>query len=93
MVIPVFCNESQCSVTYQTNIDAALELIANAAAGGMRDALSILDEDDCDVFGLDLIRERARLAGSVRQAVNLLREKLIGRVLARDVVDEETGEY
>jgi len=52
----------------------------------------IVREDDCDVFGLDLIRERARLAGSVRQAVNLLREKLIGRVLARDVVDEETGE-
>ncbi|MBF1326364.1 MAG: DNA-directed RNA polymerase subunit beta', partial [Megasphaera micronuciformis] len=52
----------------------------------------IVREDDCDVFGLDLVRERARLAGSVRQAVNLLREKLIGRVLARDVVDEETGE-
>ena len=52
----------------------------------------IVREDDCDVFGLDLVRERARLAGSVRQAVNLLRDKLIGRVLARNVVDEETGE-
>ena len=52
----------------------------------------IVREDDCDVFGLDIVRERARLAGSVRQAVNLLREKLIGRVLARDVIDAETGE-
>lgn len=52
----------------------------------------IVREDDCDVFGLDLVRERARLAGSCRQAVALLREKLIGRVLAREVVDPETGE-
>ena len=52
----------------------------------------IVREDDCDVFGLDLVCERARLAGSVRQAVNLLRDKLIGRVLARNVVDEETGD-
>ena len=42
----------------------------------------IVREDDCDVFGIDLVRERARLASSCRQAVNLLREKLIGRVLA-----------
>ena len=42
----------------------------------------IVREDDCDVFGIDLVRERARLASSCRQAVNLLRDKLIGRVLA-----------
>lgn len=52
----------------------------------------IVREDDCDVFGIDLVRERARLASSCRQAVNLLRDKLIGRVLAREAVDPETGE-
>ena len=52
----------------------------------------IVREDDCDVFGIDLVRERARLASSCRQAVNLLRDKLIGRVLAREAIDPETGE-
>ncbi|EFD94319.1 DNA-directed RNA polymerase subunit beta' [Megasphaera lornae] len=52
----------------------------------------IVREDDCDVFGIDLVRERARLASSCRQAVNLLRDKLIGRVLARNAVDPETKE-
>ncbi|MCH4166512.1 MAG: DNA-directed RNA polymerase subunit beta' [Megasphaera sp.] len=52
----------------------------------------IVREEDCDVFGIDLVRERARLASSCRQAVNLLRDKLIGRVLVRDIADPETGE-
>lgn len=52
----------------------------------------IIREDDCDVFGIDLVRERARLASSCRQAVNLMRDKLIDRVLARDAVDPETQE-
>ncbi|MCH4178897.1 MAG: DNA-directed RNA polymerase subunit beta' [Megasphaera sp.] len=52
----------------------------------------IVREEDCDVFGIDLVRERARLASSCRQAVNLLRDKLIGRVLVRDIMDPETGE-
>ena len=52
----------------------------------------IVREDDCDVFGIDLVRERARLAGSCRQAVTLLADKLIGRVLAKEIVDTETGE-
>lgn len=52
----------------------------------------IVREDDCDVFGIDLVRERARLASSCRQAVNLMRDKLIDRVLARDAVDTESGE-
>ena len=52
----------------------------------------IVREEDCDVFGIDLVRERARLASSCRQAVNLLREKLIGRVLARAAADPETQE-
>ena len=52
----------------------------------------IVREDDCDVFGIDLVRERARLASSCRQAVNLLREKLIGRVLAKPAIDPETAD-
>ena len=48
--------------------------------------------DDCDVVGIDLVRERARLATSPRQALELLKDKLIGRVLDKDVVNVETGE-
>ena len=52
----------------------------------------IVREDDCDVVGIDLVRERARLATSSRQALELLKDKLIGRVLDKDVVNAETGE-
>ena len=47
----------------------------------------IVREDDCDVVGIDLVRERARLATSPRQALELLKDKLIGRVLDKDVVN------
>ena len=52
----------------------------------------IVREDDCDVVGIDLVRERARLATSPRQALEMLKAKLIGRVLDKDVVNVETGE-
>nr|WP_054674850.1 DNA-directed RNA polymerase subunit beta' [Veillonella denticariosi] len=52
----------------------------------------IVREDDCDVVGIDLVRERARLATSSRQALDLLKDKLLGRVLDKDVVNAETGE-
>ncbi|MBM6825261.1 DNA-directed RNA polymerase subunit beta' [Veillonella magna] len=52
----------------------------------------IVREEDCDVVGIDLVRERARLASSTRQAVNLLKDKLIGRVLDKDVIVPSTGE-
>ena len=52
----------------------------------------IVREDDCDVVGIDLVRERARLATSPRQALEMLKDKLIGRVLDKDVVNTETGE-
>lgn len=52
----------------------------------------IVREDDCDVVGIDLVRERARLATSPRQALEMLKDKLIGRVLDKDVVTAETGE-
>ena len=52
----------------------------------------IVREDDCDVVGIDLVRERARLATSPRQALEMLKDKLIGRVLDKDIVNAETGE-
>ena len=52
----------------------------------------IVREDDCDVVGIDLVRERARLATSPRQALEMLKDKLIGRVLDKDGVNAETGE-
>lgn len=52
----------------------------------------IVREDDCDVVGIDLVRERARLATSPRQALEMLKDKLIGRVLDKEVVNAETGE-
>ena len=52
----------------------------------------IVREDDCDVVGIDLVRERTRLATSPRQALEMLKDKLIGRVLDKDVVNVETGE-
>ena len=42
-------------------------------------------------LGIDLVRERARLATSPRQALELLKDKLIGRVLDKDVVNVKQG--
>lgn len=52
----------------------------------------IVREDDCDVFGINLVRERARLAKSSAGAIEVLRETLLGRVVAEDVIDPQTGE-
>lgn len=52
----------------------------------------IVREEDCDVVGIDLVRERARLATSSRQAIELLKVELTGRVLDKAVVNPETGE-
>ena len=50
----------------------------------------IVREDDCDVVGIDLVRERARLASNAKAAIAMLKDKLIGRILAQDVTDEAT---
>ncbi|MBR1552954.1 MAG: DNA-directed RNA polymerase subunit beta', partial [Schwartzia sp.] len=52
----------------------------------------IVREDDCDVVSIDLVRERARLATSSEEAVEILRDMLVGRVLGAAVADPETGE-
>ena len=43
----------------------------------------IVREDDCGLFGTTSSANGPVLASSCRQAVNLLREKLIGRVLGK----------
>ena len=52
----------------------------------------IVREEDCDVVGINLVRERARLAKSAAAAVEVLKELLVDRVLGADVIDPETGE-
>ena len=49
-------------------------------------------EDDCDVVGINLVRERARLAPSTANAIEVLHDTLMGRLLAADVLNPETGE-
>ena len=44
------------------------------------------------MVGIDLARERARLARNTKDALTYLKDDLIGRVLDRDVVDPMTGE-
>jgi len=52
----------------------------------------IVREEDCDVIGINLLRERARLSKSSASAIEVLRDTLLGRVLAEEVVSPETGE-
>ncbi len=52
----------------------------------------IVREDDCDVVGINLVRERARLAPSTANAIEVLHDTLMGRLLAADVLNPETGE-
>lgn len=52
----------------------------------------IVREEDCDVVGINLVRERARLATSSSAAIKELGDSLKGRVLAQDIINPETGE-
>ena len=52
----------------------------------------IVREDDCDIVGINLVRERAKLANSTADAVKVLKDSLLGRLLAADVISPETGE-
>lgn len=52
----------------------------------------IVREDDCDVVGINLARERARLATSASAAVAILKDALVGRITATDIVAPETDE-
>ena len=52
----------------------------------------IVREDDCDIVGINLVRERAKLAKSTQGAIECLKDSLIGRVVAEDIVDPQTEE-
>ncbi|MDU2065461.1 MAG: DNA-directed RNA polymerase subunit beta' [Sporomusaceae bacterium] len=46
----------------------------------------IIREEDCDVIGINLVRERARLAQTSASAIHMLKDALLGRVVAEDIV-------
>ena len=52
----------------------------------------IVREEDCDVVSINLVRERARLAASSTEAMDILHDMLKNRLLAKDMVDPSTGE-
>ena len=52
----------------------------------------IVREEDCDVTAVNLILERALLVEDPLDALELLNDKLMGRVLAKDIINPETGE-
>lgn len=52
----------------------------------------IVREEDCDITTLNLLLERALLAEDTFDALEILSEVLMGRVVAADVFNRETGE-
>ena len=52
----------------------------------------IIREEDCDVTMVNLALERALLTESTFDALEILSEALMGRVIAEEVVNRETGE-
>ncbi len=52
----------------------------------------IVREDDCDVVRVNLLLTRALLAEDTFDALEILSEVLTGRILAKDIINPETGE-
>ena len=52
----------------------------------------IVREEDCDISTVNLILERALLVEDPLDALEILNDLLIGRVLAEDIINAETGE-
>lgn len=52
----------------------------------------IVREDDCDVIGVNLVQERAKLANTSQNAITSMKDTLLGRALAKSVVSAQTGE-
>ena len=52
----------------------------------------IVREEDCDVSTLNLVQARARLSESAFDALEILNDSLMGRLLGADVLDPETKE-
>ena len=51
----------------------------------------IVREEDCDIVVLDFDKERIRAAAGIRSIIHGLKGKLIGAILAEDVVDPKSG--
>ncbi|SFT88566.1 DNA-directed RNA polymerase subunit beta' [Selenomonas sp. GACV-9] len=52
----------------------------------------IVREEDCDISTLNMVQARARLAESTLDALEILNDSLMGRLLGADVIDPETKE-
>ena len=52
----------------------------------------IVREEDCDITTVNLLRERARIAPGVFDALEILNDMLLGRMLASEIRDPETHE-
>ena len=52
----------------------------------------IVREEDCDISTLNLVQARARLAESTFDALEILNDSLMGRLLGADVIDAGTKE-
>jgi len=52
----------------------------------------IVREDDCDIVGINLVRERAKLATSSSNAIIMLAPTLVDRILAQDATDPKTAD-
>uniref|UniRef100_UPI0025E4ACD8 DNA-directed RNA polymerase subunit beta' n=1 Tax=uncultured Selenomonas sp. TaxID=159275 RepID=UPI0025E4ACD8 len=52
----------------------------------------IVREEDCDVSTLSLVLQRAAIAENTMDALEILNDTLLGRLLAADVVDPKTNE-
>ena len=52
----------------------------------------IVREEDCDISTFNLVQARARLAESTLDALEILNDSLMGRLLGADVIDPETKE-
>lgn len=52
----------------------------------------IVREEDCDVVRVNLLLTRALLAEDTFDALEILSEVLTGRILAKDIINPETGE-
>lgn len=51
----------------------------------------IIREDDCDVIGINLVLERARLSKTVAGAIGMLKDTLMNRIVAEDIVSPKDG--
>ena len=52
----------------------------------------IVREEDCDITTIDLVLERALLVEDPLDALEILNESLMGRVLGADILNPQTGE-